>query len=297
MRRIVLILLTASVLFVPISARAVNCKWQVAPTPVNFGTYSAFSTTPVTAVTTFTIQCTPPAVGTVILSTGQSNTFNPRAMTTTPAANLNYNLFMDAANTIIWGDGTSGTQYVSFTPVPGNTTLTATVYATIPAGLNIPSGSYSDTIQATLNWGSGSSIQYFNVTATVASECTVSAATLNFGAYDPVVANATTALNSTGTVNVYCTPGTLATVSLGTGMHASGTARYMLGTSGSLLHYEVYNNAGRTVVWDTTNTDSGTSASKLTPINGGFIAYGTIFAGQDVGIGSYSDTLLVTVNY
>ena len=45
------------------------------------------------------------------------------------------------------------------------------------------------------------------------------------------------------------------------------------------------------------NTDSGTSASKNTPISGGFVAYGRIPAGQDVTMGSYADTMLVTVNY
>ncbi len=207
-----------------------------------------------------------------------------------------HTLYRDAANSIIWGDGTSGTQYLSFTPVPGSTQLSATIYATIPAGLDVAPGTYTDTIQATLNWGTGSSNRFFTVTATVGSECTVSSSSVNFGAYDPVSANATTPRDSTGTVNVYCTPGTLATVALDLGTHASGSTRRML-AGADLLTYEIYRDSTRTVVWNTTNTNSGTSTSKNTPINSGFIAYGRIPAGQDVTIGSYSDTVLVTVNY
>ena len=94
--------------------------------------------------------------------------------TTAPALTMNYNLFMDAANTIIWGDGTSGTQFLTFPSTPGNKTYAGTIYGTIPAGLDVGPGNYTDTIQATLNWGSGLDQRFFTVNATVLSECTVS---------------------------------------------------------------------------------------------------------------------------
>jgi spore coat protein U-like protein len=293
------IALCFAILLAPLRAFAVNCSWQVNPTNINFGSYSAFSTSAVTATSTFTIQCTPPAVGTVILSKGNSGVYNPRKMnrTAAPLYQMNYNLYMDASNTIIWGDGTSGTQFLSFTPVPGNTQLTATIYATIPAGLDVAPGTYTDTIQATLNWGTGTSNVFFTATATVPAECTVSTSSLSFGAYDPVAANAATPLDSTGSANVFCTAGTLATVSLDLGTHASGSTRRMLSGVANFLNYEVYKDAARSVIWNTVNTDSGTSTSKNVAINGGFLAYGRIPAGQDVTMGSYSDTLLVTVNY
>ncbi len=275
------------------------CSWNQAPTNVAFGNYAVFSPTALTATSTFQFRCNPPSVGTLTLSRGSSPTYNPRTMqrTTAPVTTLSYNLFMDAANTTIWGDGTSGTQYLTFVSEPRNQTYSGTIYATIPAGLDAATGNYSDTIQATLAWGGGSSNRFFTVTATVPSSCTTATTPLNFGAYDQVSVNAATPLDSTAVVNVDCTIGTLATVALNLGAHASGTTRRMLGSTGSFLTYEVYNNSGRTVVWNGTNTESGTSTSKNSSINGGFVAYGRIFAGQDVGIGSYSDTLLVTVNY
>src|SRR5207245_1316586 len=262
----------------PISARALNCSWDIVPTNVNFGIYSAFSVAPVTATSSFQFTCTPPAVATLTLSRGASASYNPRIMTriSPPALTMNYNLYMDAANTIIWGDGTSGTQFLTFPSTPGNKTYTGTIYATIPAGLDVGPGTYTDTIQATLNWGTGMDQRFFTVNATVLSECTVSTASVNFGAYDPVAANAATPLDSTGTVNVYCTTGTLATVSLDLGTHASGTTRRMLAGAANFLTYEIYRDAARSIVWNTVNTDSGTSTSKFTPINGGFTAYGRI---------------------
>ena len=287
------------ILLLPLSAHAVNCNWQIVPTNINFGNYSPFSATPVTGTSTIQIHCTPPGTGIVSLSRGSSATYNPRTMirTAAPATTMNYNLYLDAANTIIWGDGTSGTQVLTFTPAPGNTVLSATIYGTVPAGLDVRPGTYNDTVQATLDWGTGIDQRFFTMTANVNAECTVSSTTVNFGGYDPVSANAVTPKDSTGTANVYCTTGTVATVSLDLGTHASGAIRRMLGATGDFLTYEIYKDAPRTIIWNAVNTNSGTSTSKLTPINGGFVAYGRIPQAQDVGTGNYNDTLLVTVNY
>src|SRR6266567_211493 len=113
MKKIVILIMY--VLAAP-AAWAINCSWDLAPTNINFGTYSAFSPSPVTGTSSFQFTCTPPATATLMLSRGASATYNPRTMarTTPPAANINYNLYMDAANAIIWGDGTSGTQYLTF---------------------------------------------------------------------------------------------------------------------------------------------------------------------------------------
>jgi spore coat protein U-like protein len=298
MRRISLLFLAFAALL-PFSAEAINCSWDVVPTNINFGNYLPLSGSAVTGTSSYQFTCTPPATATLMLSRGGSATYNPRTMTrtTAPVSTANYNLFMDAANSIIWGDGTSGTQFLTFPSTSGNKTSTGTIYGTVPAGLNLRPGTYTDTIQATLDWGTGIDQRFFTATVTVISECTVSTSSVNFGAYDPVSANASTPNDSTGTVNVYCTAGTLATVALDLGSHASGSTRRLLGSTGDLLTYELYLDSARTVIWNAVNTDSGTSVSKLTPINGGFTAYGRIAAGQDVGMGNYGDTVLVTVNY
>ena len=59
------------------------------------------------------------------------------------------------------------------------------------------------------------------------NNCTISTAALAFGSYDPVVTNAATNLDGTGTVTVACTKGLTATVGLGLGSNASGSTRRM----------------------------------------------------------------------
>src|SRR2546426_10044691 len=79
----------------------------------------------------------------------------------------------------------------------------------------------------------GSSTGSFSITATVAQTCSVSAtSTLAFGAYDPVVANASSALAGTGSVSIKCTKGSSGiTVDLDAGAHVSGTQRRLQGAT------------------------------------------------------------------
>jgi spore coat protein U-like protein len=278
---------------------AITCQWNTVPTPMNFGNYSAFSGSKLTATSSFQIFCTPPGSATLTLSAGGFSAFNPRTMylLAFPLTTLPYNLYMDAANSIIWGDGTSGTQYMTLTPAAGGTTYNGTIYGSIPPGADVPAGAYANLIQAVLIAGANNYPQNFTVQVHVISDCTVSTNPLNFGSYDPVATNAAAPLDGTTVVNVYCTQGTAATVSLDLGSHATGTTRRMLGVSGDFLTYELYRDAGRTAVWNAASTNGGASTSKNTAINNGFTAYGRIFAGQDVSVGSYSDIVLVTVNY
>lgn len=292
------ILMAAAVFAVATSARAVTCTWRAVPTNIAFGTYSVFGGA-VTATSSFRIRCSPPGFGNVTLSRGASATY-ARAMpnTATPADTLGYNLYRDAAGLNTWGDGTSGTTYFNFVPTPGDTERTVTIFGIIPANLDAVPGTYSDTIQATLSWGGGSDSRFFTVTANILAECSVQTAPLNFGNYDPVGANAATALTNTSIMQVFCTKGTNVTVTLDNGLWAAGATRRMRhATNADLLTYEIYKDASRTIVWNTTNTNAGTSTSKVTAINGGFTAYGLIPAAQDIRAGNYGDTLQVTVNY
>jgi spore coat protein U-like protein len=291
------ILIAVAALVIAPAAYAVNCSWRANPTNINFGTYSVFGGA-VTGTSSFGIRCSPPGSATVTLSRGGSPTFaRYMAGTVTPANTLGYNLFLDAATLNTWGDGTSGTQYTTFTPTPGNTDITLTIFGKIPANLDAPPGTYMDTIQVSMNWDGNVDSRFFTVQAIVDAECTVATTPLNFGNYDPVVAHASTPNTNTSLVNVYCTKGTFVSVTLDNGLYAIGAARRMRAPSGDLLNYEMYKDASRTITWNTTNTNTGTASSKLTAINGGFTVYGRIPAAQDVRAGSYSDMVQVTVNY
>lgn len=135
-----------------------------------------------------------------------------------------------------------------------------------------------------------------SVTASVASNCTISTGVLAFGSYDPVVTHASSPLDSTGTVTIRCTKGTTTTIGLGLGSNASGATRRMSdGTD--FMDYELFKDGGRTQVWGNANPDLFTPAVAPSSAPRTFTVYGRVAAGQDVEAGSYNDTVIATVNW
>jgi spore coat protein U-like protein len=135
------------------------------------------------------------------------------------------------------------------------------------------------------------------VSATVSTNCTITTAPLSFGPYDPVVTNASADLDGTGTVTVACTKGTGPTIGLGLGSNASGSVRRMTDGSSNYLSYELYHEAGRTTVWTNTGTGLLTPAVAPSKTARNFTVYGRVQSNQDVPAGSYTDTVVATVNF
>jgi spore coat protein U-like protein len=135
----------------------------------------------------------------------------------------------------------------------------------------------------------------FPVTATVIKACIVSASPLAFGNYDPTSATPT---DATTTLSVLCTVGTSFTVGLnpGTASGATVTTRKMA-NGANLLNYALYQDSGHSSNWgNTAGTD--TPAATTAPIGTtAMTVYGRIASGQNVPIGSYSDTITVNVTY
>jgi spore coat protein U-like protein len=136
-----------------------------------------------------------------------------------------------------------------------------------------------------------------NVTASVGANCTISTATVAFPAYDPVVANASTNDDGTGSVIITCTRGTAATIGLGLGANASGSQRRMKDATTDYLNYELYQDAGRATVWGTTGAGLLSPAAAPDKNPRTLTVYGRIPSAQDVPAGSYSDTVVATVNF
>jgi len=300
------ILLATFLLAAVSSAFGQNCNFNPTPATAAFGTYSVFpSGTPQTSTPTFNVQCSSNGVQvTVSLSRGiNSASFNPRTMKNVGGTLMNYNLYVDAANTQIWGDGTGGSVSQTYSMGASQSTLPAAVpiYAALPLGQDVGTGAYTDTITATLSWIRGSNptstTVTFDVTASVVGDCTISAFAINFGTYEPVVTHNTVPLDSTTTINVYCTKGTAGSVALDNGVNFSGGNRRMKSAAGALMIFEIYKDAGYSTVWNAVGVNSATSTNKTIPIGGGFIAYGRIAAGQDLAAGAYSDTLQAVVTY
>jgi spore coat protein U-like protein len=130
---------------------------------VAFGGYDPLATTPDDSIGTVTVTCVNTGGGnttvnySVALSTGVSGAYSQRYMRSgTPR--LNYNLYRDAARTIVWGNGSSGTSSMAGTltvgPGVGNGTRSATytVYGRAPALQDATPGAYSDSIVVTLTF-------------------------------------------------------------------------------------------------------------------------------------------------
>lgn len=143
----------AAVIFVWTASRASAApSCSISVTSVNFGTYDVFSTSDTISTGSVSFRCRGSASAiTIGLGQGQSGTFSQRTMKK-GGESLPYNLFLNAAQTSIWGDGTSGTQVYTNASPPNNTLVTVTIYARIPAGADVSAGAYTDTVAATINF-------------------------------------------------------------------------------------------------------------------------------------------------
>jgi spore coat protein U-like protein len=117
---------------------------------VNFGTYDVFDSVNDDSTGWIVINCTDnPNHWSLTLGKGaNSTTFIPRKMVNAGTL-LNYNLYTDAARTIVWGDGTGGTVTV---PGAGNGTTRHPVYGRIPPGQDARAGINTDIVVITLNF-------------------------------------------------------------------------------------------------------------------------------------------------
>jgi len=137
-------------------AHALVSSCTVSASGVAFGIYD-----PTVAIATFSsatigVNCVVSgATGhnpvTIAFDTGSSGTFTSRTMLNGTDV-LNYNLYIDAAYTLVWGDGSglslTHTQFVT----PGKPSFSATVYGMIPALQTPGSGTFSDTITVTVSF-------------------------------------------------------------------------------------------------------------------------------------------------
>jgi spore coat protein U-like protein len=133
----------------------------------------------------------------------------------------------------------------------------------------------------------GSQNGTLTVTASVAANCTISSATLGFGAYDPVVTNDVANLDASTTMSVACTKGVAPKITTAT---AGGT----ITGPGGTLNYLLFSDAGRTTSFVTPGLTMPAAPGKAPQT---LTIYGRIAGNQDVGVGAYTGTTLVTVNF
>ena len=143
-------------LLAPLSALAAptaDCNIDTSAAGVAFGAYDPFAIADMAAVGRISVTCDKNNVPmTIALSSGGAGGFFPRRMTS-GADTLDYNLYTSPGGSVIFGDGTPGTQSVpASTGAVGGGSFAATVWihGRLPAGQNAAVGSYSDTVFITV---------------------------------------------------------------------------------------------------------------------------------------------------
>ena len=281
------------------------CTWGTnGPTIIDFGLYPGTGTSLISG--NFILRCRPSSATSVIaIDRGlYATTFGTRYMKhATLTDTLPYNLYTTAAGQTIWGDGvTGGTTVTFYNPDPGTKDFTGTIHARMPAigapalSTDVAAGVYEDRVRIT-NTADGVEINRADVIVRIriAADCTVASFELVFDKYDPVTDHATTPQDVDTALEVLCTRGTAATISLDNGANFAAPWRRMIGPGGAFLQYQLYTTFARNTVWNTGNTVTMTSTSRYTPM--GFRVYGRVPPAQDAGIGSYTDTIRATVVY
>ncbi|MCA1324011.1 spore coat U domain-containing protein [Herbaspirillum sp. alder98] len=151
MKTLLKLLFAATLSLLSLQAQAQLCT--ASATPISFGQYNPQSSANIDNTGTITVTCQAVVASLFIiynvqLSTGSSGAYSQRKMLngTTP---MSYQLYTSSAHSIVWGDGSSGTQQVSdgyLLQLIGPVSKNYTVYGRVTGSQNVKAGAYTDTV-------------------------------------------------------------------------------------------------------------------------------------------------------
>jgi spore coat protein U-like protein len=153
-----ILFLVLSALLLHLEADTAMGSCTVSATSMGFGSYDVFLSTASDSAGTVTVNCMSNVVRARITAgpSQASGTFNPRQMKREGGTDLlNYNVFTDAARSVIFGDGTGGTSVLTIrrpTGKPAPWTQFINIYGRIFPGQDVSVGSYSDSFTITIEW-------------------------------------------------------------------------------------------------------------------------------------------------
>ena len=105
--------------------------------------------------------------------------------------------------------------------------------------------------------------------------------------------------DSAGNIAYTCAGGATVTIALSMGNGPTFSPRHLLRMGGFLMSYNLYLDGGHSMIWG-----DGTGVSVMSPPNSpadGAVVMVPIFASipahQDVGLGAYTDNIMVTLNF
>jgi len=318
------VLLLAGACARPASAGSVSCNAYAGN--LTFGTVNLLAGGVVDTSSTITYGCSADPGTRVQLCFSMGPDPNTHSYTTrnlgSGSNRMAFNLYTDAARTTIWGDVNSGGSYppvalvMDFGSNDYYKSTTTPLYGRIKTAgqTSLPAGTYdtgyingwpmSVSYKAipsnkSPNCGiGGSTIQSstYYIQAVVNSDCQLgNISTMDFGT---VFQNLTQNVDSTATITVTCNGGQGANgyhVGLGDGLNSTSGQRRLQGPGG-YLNYGLYRDAQRTSNWGNSNgynDVSGTGNGQPQTLT----VYGRVPAQATPGVGTFTDTVVVTISY
>ena len=281
---------------------------------LTFGTVSPFTGYPRSTSGNLVVNCmnggTASATVTICVSFGVGTGGTTTSNRTLASGSNKLGIRVTNGSTDI-GDGSS---YPMYGPFSGNAAANASVGGNLPLTVTIPSpatppapGSYATTFNGTsavlyYNTGSfstcpaliasGPASSQFSVpvSATVPTQCTVSATGLAF----PTSSLLTSPVNTTATVTTTCNASVPVTVALDNGATGTGPTARQMKSGSNVITYGIYQDAAASIPWGSTsgsNTQSAANGSAT------LTAYGRIPMQTSPAPGSYSDVVNVSITY
>ena len=130
-----------------------NCR--ITAMPLAFGVYAPGDPAPLDTSGQLQISCRGngrDGIFQIGISTGSSGDYAAREMRSGAFVML-YNLFIDAARTLVWGDGTGGTAtHNASMPRNGRVDFSFPLYGRVPPRQSVGSGSYLDDVIITVSF-------------------------------------------------------------------------------------------------------------------------------------------------
>ena len=297
------------------SVRAQSCT--AAGPSLLLGTVNPYSTSTTTTSGNGTYSCTNPhsfaitGYACVSVGTGTGGITATNRALASGSSTIPVQIMAGGSSTQV-GNGTSYPMYGPITiPIPANSSTSGTfpLSVSLPPPATAPApGSYassfsgadamfiyytgsSSTTCSSLNSGSHLSTQAnFSISATIATQCKVSATSMAF----PTASVLTKAVTATANVAVTCNASTPITLALDNGATGTGpTARKMKSGANSIT-YGIYRDSGFTLPWGNT---AGSNTASLSSGTGTLMAYGQVPAQTSPPPGSYTDVVNVTITY
>jgi spore coat protein U-like protein len=225
----------------------------------------------------------------------------PYAMTGPSSPTLQYNLLGPPPSTSTWSNTTAIAFATSGSTVSFTASTTVNVAATVLAGQQtIPPGSYSQTINATMTYSTSTcttglivsnASTSFQVSATVVKSCNVSASNLSFGTFGDL----NTAIPGQTGIGVQCSNGIGYAIGLNGGLsNASNPTQRKMTSGANAVTYGLYQDSHDVTPWDNA---SDVVAGTGTAVSQPYSIYGLVPVQPTPPIGTYSDTIVVSVKY